>query len=124
MSRAGTTDHPTLRPGASRDTTLLPRYSFSDKRRLTDNGAANFAPYFFPDGERVLFSSNLGDPHGREFEIYAINVDGTDLEQITFSEGFDGFPMFNSDGTKLVFASNRDNEEEGETNIFVTDWVE
>ena len=96
----------------------------SDKRRLTDNGAANFAPYFFPDGERVIFSSNLGDERGREFEIYAINIDGTGLEQITFSEGFDGFPMFNSDGTKLVFASNRDNEMEGETNVFIADWVE
>lgn len=96
----------------------------TDKRRLTDNGAANFAPYFFPNGDRVIFSSNMGDPQGREFEIYAINVDGTGLEQITHSEGFDGFPMFNSDGTKLVFASNRDNEIEGETNIFITDWVD
>lgn len=96
----------------------------SDKRRLTDNGAANFAPYFFPSGDRVIFSSNMGDERGREFDIFAINVDGTGLEQITHSEGFDGFPMFNSDGTKLVFASNRDNTLEGETNIFITDWVD
>lgn len=96
----------------------------TDKRRLTDNGKANFAPYFFPDGERVIFSSNMDDPQGREFDLYAINVDGTGLERITYSEGFDGFPMFSSDGRTLVFASNRDNEMEGETNIFIADWVD
>ncbi len=95
-----------------------------NKRRLTDNGAANFAPYFFPDGERIIFSSNMDDPGGREFELYTINVDGTGLERVTWSEGFDGFPMFNSDGSRIVWASNRDNEREGETNIFIADWVD
>jgi Tol biopolymer transport system component len=27
----------------------------SNKRQITNNGKANFAPYFFPDGERVIF---------------------------------------------------------------------
>lgn len=42
------------------------------------------------------------------------------LRQLTF----DGFPMFYPDGTKLVFASNRYGSVEGETNIFIADWVE
>ena len=96
----------------------------SNKVQLTDNGAANFGPYMFPDGERIIFSSNLGDPSGREFDLWAINVDGSGLEQITFSGDFDGFPMFNSDGTKLIFASNRGNEIARETNLFVADWVD
>ena len=41
---------------------------------------------------------------GREFDIFLINVDGTGLEQVTFSPEFDGFPMFSLDGTKLVEA--------------------
>ncbi len=94
------------------------------KRRLTDNGAANFGPYFFPDGEHVIFSSNLGDPEGREFDLYSIGVDGSGLERITYQGDFDGFPMFNSDGTRLVFASNRGNEQPRETNIFMADWLE
>jgi Tol biopolymer transport system component len=96
----------------------------SNKVQLTDNGAANFGPYMFPDGERIIFSSNLGDPSGREFDLWAINVDGSGLEQITFSGDFDGFPMFNSDGTKLIFASNRGNEIARYTNLFIADWVD
>jgi Tol biopolymer transport system component len=96
----------------------------SNKVQLTDNGAANFAPYFFPGGDRIIFVSNMHDPGGRNFDLYAINVDGTNLERITYHEEFDGFPMFNSDGTKLVWGSNRYNAKFGDTNIFIADWVD
>lgn len=90
---------------------------------VTSNGAANFAPYFFPDGRRIIFSSNAGDPSGRDFDLTIVNLDGTGLTQVTHSPDFDGFPMFNSDGTRLVFASNRNGKQPRETNIFVADWV-
>jgi len=98
----------------------------SNKRQLTDNGRANFGPYFFPDGERIIFSSNMDaeSPRLPDFDLYAINVDGTGLERLTFAGDFDGFPMFNSDGTKLIFASNRGNELPRETNLFIADWVD
>ncbi len=95
----------------------------SNKRQLTDNGAANFAPYFFPSGDRVLFVSNMHEPGSRNFDLYAVNVDGAGLERITYHEEFDGFPMFNSDGTKIVWGSNRFNANPGDTNIFIADWV-
>ena len=66
----------------------------------------------------------MGDASGREFDIYMINVDGTGLERITHTSAFDGFPVFSPDGRQLVFASNRNNELEGETNIFIADWVD
>jgi Tol biopolymer transport system component len=97
----------------------------SDKRRITDNGAANFCPYFTPDGRRIIFSSNLdpaGGTRGREFDLFLIDVDGKNLEQVTFTPEFDGFPMFSPDGKKLVFASNRGGKVRGETNIFIADW--
>ena len=96
----------------------------SNRVRVTDNSAANFAPYMHPDGRRIIFSSNMDDPEGRNFELYMINVDGTGLERITHSPDFDGFPMFTRDGTRLVFASNRHQAESGETNVFIADWVE
>jgi Tol biopolymer transport system component len=65
----------------------------------------------------------MNDPSGRNFDLFLINVDGTGLEQITFNETFDGFPMFSRDGKKLVFASNRHDSKPGETNIFVADWI-
>ncbi len=96
----------------------------SNKRQVTNNGAANFGPYFFPDGKRIIFCSNLGDQKGRNFDLWAINVDGTGLEQITFNNTFDGFPMFSMDGKKFVFCSNRFDSKSGETNVFVCDWVD
>ena len=95
----------------------------TQKRQVTRIGAASFAPYFFPDGKRIIFSSNMGDPQGREFDIYMINMDGTGLERITYADGFDGFPMFSSDGKRLVFGSNRNAAQPGDTNVFIADWV-
>ncbi len=95
----------------------------SDKRRITSNGKANFAPFFHPDGKRIIFASNMDDPKGRNFDIYIINVDGTGLERVTMNETFDGFPMFSKDGKRLVFASNRNAAKVGETNLFIADWV-
>ena len=96
----------------------------SNKRQVTRNGKANFAPFFFPDGKRIIFASNMDDPKGRNFDLYKINVDGSGLERITTNDTFDGFPMFSPDGKKLVFASNRNAAARGDTNIFIADWVE
>ena len=90
--------------------------------QLTDNGAANFAPYWHPDGKHIVFSSNMGDPKGRNFDLYLMDVDTRAIEQLTYYPGFDGFPMFSHDGKKLVFASNRNGEVPGETNVFIADW--
>jgi Tol biopolymer transport system component len=95
-----------------------------NKRRVTNFGAASFAPYFTPDGRRIIFSSNLENPRGRNFDLYLVNLDGTGLERVTYSEVFDGFPMFSPDGRRLVFASNRDAKKAGDTNVFIADWVE
>jgi Tol biopolymer transport system component len=94
----------------------------SNLRQVTKLGRASFAPYFFPDGRRIIFSSNYDDPKQRNFDLYAIGVDGTGLERITDNPTFDGFPMFSPDGTHLVFASNRLASKEGETNVFVAEW--
>ena len=53
-----------------------------------------------------------------------INLDGSNVIPVATSDEFDGFPMFSPDGTKLVFASNRHGQVEGDTNIFIADWVE
>ena len=94
----------------------------SNARQITWYGSATFAPSFFPSGERLIFSSNLGDPGGREFDLWAVGIDGAGLERITYTPEFDGFPLFSPDGTRLAFASNRFHEREGETNLFVARW--
>jgi Tol biopolymer transport system component len=98
----------------------------TNKRQITKLGAASFAPFFTPDGKRIIFCTNFfaTDQRKRNFDLALINVDGTNLERVTFDETFDGFPMFSPDGKKLVFASNRNAAKQGDTNVFIADWVE
>ncbi len=91
-------------------------------RQVTSLGGANFAPYFTPDGKRIIFSSNHQDPKGRAFDLFLVNLDGSGLEKVTSYGDFDGFPMFSPDGKQLVFASNRHGSAPGETNLFIADW--
>ncbi|HIA27415.1 MAG TPA: hypothetical protein EYN79_04735 [Planctomycetes bacterium] len=94
-----------------------------NQRQITDNGAANFCPFFLSDGERIIFASNMGDAKGREFDLFIVGIDGKNFEQVTFASEFDGFPMFSPDGKKMVWCSNRHHREDGETNVFICDWV-
>lgn len=93
----------------------------SDMRQLTDLGGANWAPYFHPNGEQVLFSSNH-KTGSFPFNIFMINTDGTGLEQVTFDNAFDSFPMFSPDGKRIAFSSNRNNGRTRNTNVFLADW--
>jgi Tol biopolymer transport system component len=96
----------------------------SGQRQVTHLGGANFAPYFTPDGTRIIFSSNYKNPHSGNFDLYLVRPDGSGLEQVTSSPEFDGFPQFSPDGKHLVWASNRHAKNPHETNIFIADWRE
>ena len=97
-----------------------------NKRQITQNEFANFAPFYHPDNNRIIFCSSLNSKNGHrpDFNLWMINEDGSGLEQITFFDGFDGFPMFTHDGKKLVFASNRFNRQSRDTNVFLADWID
>lgn len=94
----------------------------SDLRQLTSLGKANWAPFFHPSGNKVIFSSNHKSDRGYNFNLFMINLDGSGLEQITFDPVFDAFPMFSFDGKKIVFSSNRNNGGTRDTNLFIADW--
>jgi Tol biopolymer transport system component len=96
----------------------------SGAKQITSNGAANFGPYYTPDSKRIIFSSNVLDPRGREFDIFIVSKDGGDFERITTAPAFDGFPIFSPDGKWLVWGSNRSNPEGRETNLFIARWLE
>jgi len=101
----------------------------SNKRQVTKLDAASFAPFFTPDGKKIIFCTNYFDPERGNrrklpnFDLALINLDGTGLERVTYNETFDGFPIFSPDGKKLVFASNRNSAKIGDTNVFIADWV-
>lgn len=99
----------------------------TNQHPITHNGASNFAPYFFPDNTRIIFSSNVGsqttDKSRPTFHLHAITDAGEALEQITTKGHFNSFPMFSPDGSQLVWVSDRNATGQREFNVFLADWV-
>ncbi len=91
----------------------------SDVRRVTDFGAMSWAPYFHPSGEYLIFTANkLGFAN---FELFITDANGTkEPIRVTFTEGFDGLPVFSPDGKKLCWTSGRTTD--GKSQLFLGDW--
>lgn len=99
-----------------------------NQRQITQLGSASFCPYVHPSGEWTIFTTNYADSnaHGMpNFDLFRVRPDGSDLERLTFSPTFDGFPMWSYDGKYLVWCGNRgERRARGETNVFIAEWVE
>jgi len=91
----------------------------SEVRRLTEFGAMSWAPWSHPSGRYVIFTSNkLGFSN---FELYLVDAEGRhEPVRVTYTDGFDGLPVFSPDGTKLAWTSSR--TPDGKSQIFIADW--
>jgi Tol biopolymer transport system component len=91
----------------------------SDVLRITDFQSISWAPFFHPSGEYVIFTSNkFGFSN---FELFIVDAEGKrEPIRVTFTDGFDGLPVFAPDGRKLSWASGR--TEDGRPQIFIADW--
>jgi Tol biopolymer transport system component len=68
--------------------------------RLTSGNANNYYPSFSPDGSQIVFSSNRDG----QFEIYLMNLDGSNQTRLTFDPSSDDHaPAFSPDGTQIAF---------------------
>jgi Tol biopolymer transport system component len=94
----------------------------SNQRQITSNGAANFCPYFMPDGKHILFASNVSQA-GFQFDLWTVDKEGKNLERVTTAPGFDGFPVFSPDGKYVIWSSSRMKPEAHEMNLFIARWV-
>ncbi|GAB4245741.1 MAG: M28 family peptidase [Acidobacteriota bacterium] len=91
----------------------------TDVRQLTRLGAMSWAPYFHPSGDYLIFATNL-QGFGN-FELYLVDAAGErEPVRVTFTDGFDGLPVFSPDGRRLAWTSNRTNEQTSQ--IFLADW--
>jgi Tol biopolymer transport system component len=82
---------------------------FRNVRQLTstDMGLARAGEaYFSADGKRVCFQAY---PIGKdEYQIYVVNVDGTDLKMVSTGVGATTCSFFHPSGEKIIFAANHD----------------
>jgi TolB protein len=86
--------------------------------QITDNEAVNWAPYWHPNGKVVAFTTSL---HGhRQYEIYLIHIDTKRQIRLTCSPSFDGLPVFNKAGDKIMWTSKRGAE--NACHIFIADF--
>ncbi|MGB7343692.1 MAG: M28 family peptidase [Pirellulaceae bacterium] len=90
----------------------------SDVQRLTEFGAMSWAPFFHPSGDYLIFTTNK---HGfANFELYCVRADGVGTpRRVTFTDGFDGLPVFLPDGKQLSWTSNRQKKQ---SQIYIADW--
>jgi TolB protein len=86
---------------AARDQICIMNPDGSNIRRITSNdNAKHYYPSFSPDGSSVVFSSNLS---GEGYEIYEINIDGSNLRQLTDKIGIPNSPAISPDGQQIAF---------------------
>ncbi|HBJ35491.1 MAG TPA: peptidase M28 [Planctomycetaceae bacterium] len=87
--------------------------------RLTSLNAMSWAPFYHPSGEYLVFTTNL---HGfANFELYLVRADGKGKPvRASFTEGFDGLPVFLPDGNQIAWTSTRASG--GRSQIFMGQW--
>jgi len=91
----------------------------SDRRRLTDFGSMCWAPYMHPTGEYTIFTTNKQG--FANFELYIVDSAGEkEPVRVTFTDGFDGLPVYSPDGKRLAWTANRTANESSQ--LFIGDW--
>ncbi|MBE0655606.1 MAG: M28 family peptidase, partial [Bacteroidales bacterium] len=91
----------------------------SDVKRLTDFGCLSWAPFYNPSQDYIVWAANKEGYSN--FEIYMTDAEGLrEPVRVTFTDGFDGLPVFSPDGKKLVWTSSRTTD--GKAQLFIADW--
>lgn len=79
--------------------------------QLTDNEFVNWGPFWHPSGTFLVYSTNEAAPERHNYEVFAIDARATSQTpkklRLTFAEGFDGLPVFNRDGSLMMWTSQR-----------------
>src|SRR5882724_11047153 len=79
----------------------------------------SWAPYFHPSGAYIIFTANkLGFDN---FELLLVDAAGArDPVRVTFTDGFDGLPVFSPDGQKLCWTTSRTTDKRSQ--LFLARW--
>lgn len=110
--------------------------------QLTDNGAVNWAPYFSPKGDYLIYGSSEVGHHN--YEIFAIELNQAKLDEaaakagkdattipvaglhrtrLTHADGADVLPVFSNDGSMMMWTSQRGPKVAGEERPSSQLWI-
>jgi Tol biopolymer transport system component len=77
----------------------------SGPRRLTTTAGYDGGPFFSPDGQRIIW--RRFDEAGLIADIFTMNLDGTDVRQLTDFGAMSWAPYIHSSNEYVIFASNK-----------------
>lgn len=104
--------------------------------QLTDGDSVNWCPYWHPQGRHLVYASSAIGHFN--YEVFITTADPGDLpgsngsiryglltRRVTHAPGFDGLPVFNSDGRHMMWTSQRSMEpgRRGESQLWVARFV-
>lgn len=79
--------------------------------QLTDNEHVNWAPFWHPSGEFLVYATSEVGHHNYEVFSIEMNPDKPAQElrkrRVTYADGFDGLPAFTPDGQWMIWTSQR-----------------
>jgi Tol biopolymer transport system component len=73
---------------------------------ITNSEARNEAPEWSPQGDKIAFDSNRDG----NFDIYVMNVDGTEVVNLTLDDKFNYHPLWSPEGERIVYQSRIDRD--------------
>jgi hypothetical protein len=105
----------------------------SNLKLISTNNGKTTCSYFSPDGKKLIYASTHLNPDSVQknqenqekkpeskrgyqwdfdpsFDIFAADLDGSNLVRLTTATGYDAEGSYSHDGTKIVFTSQRDGD--------------
>jgi TolB protein len=82
--------------------------------RLTNDPAFDDSPALSPDGQKIAFLTARHDPNPTfpdlEYELYIMNIDGSNLRRLTTTEAAEDHPAWSPDGNRISFDADYDGD--------------
>ena len=112
-------------PGMACDQQFVMRTDGSGARRISNGGGKTTCGYFYDHDRRVFFASTHGASPAcppapdysqgyvwplDDYDIWTTRADGSDLQRLTNTPGYDAEGTLSPDGRTIVFTSQRDGD--------------
>jgi TolB protein len=96
----------------------------SGERALTDDLSWVFwAPFWYKDGKRIIYTAaDHSNPTVRpNYDVWWMNIETGKKVRLTYAPGQDVLPVFNAEGSKILWTSTRDGRQPAQ--LYIADFV-